>query len=56
MISTYSKDFFYQKKRDPNLLDFEIFFFKSPDFCDKFQKVANNIEGFTFFSTFMSIM
>jgi hypothetical protein len=34
----------------------KIFFSESPDFYDKFQQVVMNIEGFCFFSTFISSM
>jgi hypothetical protein len=59
MISNYIKDFSW-KKKDPNTPDFEgerkkkkkKKKFKSPDFCDKFQQVAKNIEGFWFFFFF----
>ncbi len=55
MISTYSKNFLWKKW--PKFARFWDFFsFKSPDFCDKFQQVAKYIEGFSFFSTFISIM
>jgi hypothetical protein len=33
-----------KKKKKPN----------SPDFCDKFEYLTKNIEGFYFFSTFIS--
>jgi hypothetical protein len=55
MISTYSKDFLWKKW--PKFTRFwDFFFYKSPDFCDNFQQVAKYIEGFSFFSTFISIM
>jgi hypothetical protein len=47
MISTYTKDFSW-KKKDPKWPDFD-FFSKSPDFYDKFQYVAKNIERLLFF-------
>ncbi len=53
MISTYTKD---HGKNDPNSPDFEDCFHKLPDFKDKFQQVAKNIEGFGFFPTFISSM
>ncbi len=34
----------------------KFIFLKSPDFYDKFQQVANNIEGFSFFFTLISSM
>jgi hypothetical protein len=34
----------------------DFFFFKSPDFHDKFQQAAKNIEELGFFSTFISGM
>ncbi len=43
-------------KNDPNSPDSKAKKPKSPDFCDKFQWVAKNIEGFWFFSTFTSSM
>ncbi len=54
MISTYTKEFPW-KKYGPNSPDFrEKKKSKPPDFYDKFQKVAKNIEGFWFFFTFIS--
>jgi hypothetical protein len=46
LISTYTKDFSW--KNGPISPDFEFFFSKSPDFYDKLQWVAKNIEGFCF--------
>jgi len=57
VISTYTKDFFSWKKNDPNFPKFWRFFIiKSPDFYAKSQQVGKNIEGFSFFSTFISSM
>jgi hypothetical protein len=40
------------EKIDPNSPDFEDYFFESPDFYQKFQQVAKNIEEFGFFPYF----
>jgi hypothetical protein len=48
MISTYTKEFSWKKWRKMTRFCF-WFFFKSPDFNDKFQYVAKNIERLLFF-------
>jgi hypothetical protein len=55
MITTYTKEFSQEKW--PKFARFlNNFFPKLPESYDDFQKVAKNIEGFSFFSTFISIM
>ncbi len=52
MILTYTKDFSWEKMTQNDqilIFDFWFFFFKSPDFYDKFQYVAKNIERLLFF-------
>ncbi len=51
MISTYTKDFSWKKKR-PKFADFEDVFNKSPDFYNKFQQVAKNMKGLRIFFYF----
>jgi hypothetical protein len=51
MISTYAKDFAWKKMTQIHQIKNKIKS-KSPDFYDKFQKVANNIKGFWFFFYF----
>jgi len=50
------KGFFMGKKKGPNSPNFDKLFFKSPDFYDKFQQVAKNIEGFWFLKNLISSM
>ncbi len=55
MISIYTKDVLWIKL--PKFSIFQrIFLCESPNFYDKFQQVVKNIEGFCFFSTFISSM
>jgi len=51
MISTYAKDFAWKKMTQIHQIKNFKKKSKSPDFYNKFQKVANNIKGFWFFFT-----
>jgi hypothetical protein len=57
LILIYTYKGFFHGKNDPNLPDFGgKKNSKSPDFYNKFQSIDKNIEGFRFFSTFISNM